>query len=569
MLKWFPIIACLQMAVSLQLAADVVVSDVKILGANQDLPFDRTVTIKYRLEGNYDSVNVSLFASSEGKAPYDVPVTTVSGEFGEMSGDGMMTVTWNVGADWPGKETSSMKVRVKAESSIGGLPDAKSRSTSERFRVDTRPIPPLKLKRSITNKSDGRHLITYQSAVTGVPAGDETVFFQAELPDTDPAGFGVFYGYELVKFSNPNVKLYHSIGRTALEPSRQDLEWKPSSFDSLLRIPLHGKVRENRSIYFKIVRPKAGKAFRVRLKAKFACFYDEKGKAVDLIDNRDDLVLVFHGRGSGEKKSRGINNAMRLAGSTQQVMSVDWSSGADSSGLELTGGRYLTNLGGALRERLAAEGFRRKQITTVGHSWGALLSHEVAIAWNEGVSRMYVLDPAPKADGYNEKRVNFSVRKKCGQTFGVKGGNRNDGIFGSPNMARSCQFSVNLLANDQPNKFPDRWHFYHNLPVDWFIQALNGGQEGDYNPEKPKPYWDYLRGVLLDDQFAIPERIGTPDSAKYEFNLVCNGSTSYTDDKARFLLHKTFQFQLKELGWRYITLEKKPNGNIRWKLLPQ
>jgi pimeloyl-ACP methyl ester carboxylesterase len=574
--KWLTIISCLQVAVSLPVAADVAVSDVEIVGATQQEPFDKTVTIKYRLAGTYDSVNVALSATSDGRVPFDVPITTISGGFGEgdnaafaaVTSDGIVTVKWNLAADWPGKNTDKMKVRVRATSFVGDQPDATSTDTSAAFRVDTRPIPLLTLKRSKITTKDGRRLITYQSAVTGVPAGDDLVFFQAPLPDTDPDGFGVFYGYELVKFSNPGVKLYHAIGRTALDPARQDLVWKPTSFDSLLRIPLHGRVRENLSIYFKIVRPGEGKAFRIRLKAKFACFYDQNGEAVGELDKSEDIVLVFHGRDSGEKNSRGINAAMRRAGGTPQVLSVDWSSGADSSGLELTGGRYFRNLGGALRERLAAEGFARPQITTVGHSWGALLSHEVATAWDVGVSRMYVLDPAQKADSYNEKRVNFGVREKCGQTFGIKGGNRNDGIFGSPNMARSCHFAVNVLANDRPNKYPDRWHFYHNLPVDWFIRAISGGQSGVYDPDNPQPYWDYLRGVLVDDHFAIPEHIGTPASARNEFNLVCNGSTSY-DDKAKFLRHHTFQFQLKDLGWRYVTLQKKPNGSIRWKLLPQ
>lgn len=574
-------VACLQVAgwqlLAVRAVADVTVSQVEIVGANQAEPFDKTVTVKYRLAGTYDTVDVTLSASDDSGATFDVPVTTVSGGFGQgdsaafaaVTTDGIVTVTWNLGADWPGKRSNFMKFRVRAKSFVSGMPDDSSVAVSPLFRADTRPIPPLTLKRYRKITGDGRRLITYESAVTGVPAGETPVFFQAALPDSDPAGAGIFYAYELVKFSDPGVKLYHAIERAALDPSRQDLNWKPTSFDTLLRIPMNGQVRTDRNIYFKMVRSGPGKTFRIRLKAKFACFYDHKGEAVASVDTAKDIVLVFHGRGSGEKNSRAINGAMRRAGDTQQVLSVDWSSGAASSGLELTGGRYLRNLGLTLRERLEAEGFTRRQITTVGHSWGALLSHEVASAWNVGVSRMYVLDPAPKADGYNEKRVNFGVREKCGQTFGIKGGNRNDGVFGSPNMARTCQFSVNLLANDQPGDLTDRWHFYHNLPVDWFIRAVGGGQKGVYNPDQPQPYWDYLRGVLLEDRFAIPENIGSPASARNEFNLVCNGSTSYSskNNDANFLQHKTFQFQLKDLGWRYVTLYKKPNGDIQWKLL--
>ena len=190
MLKWFSIVACLQMAVSLRVAADVTVSDVEVIGANQQEPFDRTVTIKYRLAGTYDTVNVTLSASSDGRAPFDVPMSTVSGAFGEVTSDGIVTVSWNLAADWPGKNTDSMRVRVRASSFVGDQPDATSTDTSARFRVDTRPIPPLTLKRSKRTTGDGRRLITYESAVTGVPAGDDLVFFQAQLPDTDPAGFG-------------------------------------------------------------------------------------------------------------------------------------------------------------------------------------------------------------------------------------------------------------------------------------------------------------------------------------------------------------------------------------------
>lgn len=574
MLKWLSVMACVQVAgwqlLAVDAAADVTVSGVEIVGKE---PFDRVVTVQYRLAGTYDTVNVTLSASSDGGTTFKVPVKTLSGAFGEgdaatFAPDGTLTVKWNVGADWPGKKTGSMKVRVRAESFVGGEPDAKSSDTSPAFRVDTRETPTLNLKRSSQLTNDGRQLIKYESDVAGVSAGSSTVFFQAPLPDSDPAGFGVFYAYELVKFSNPKVKLYQALGRDGLNPLTADIDWKPASFGSLLRIPLKGEVRTNRSLYFKIVRTGGTKSFRVRLKGKFACFYDQKGEGVEEVNPRKDIVLVFHGRGSGEKNSREINAAMRRAGDTQQVVSVDWSSGAASSGVELTGGRYLRNLGGALRERLAAEGFKKRRITTVGHSWGALLSHEVATSWDQGVSRMYVLDPAPEADGYNEKRVNFGVKDKCGRTYGVKGGNRNDGVFGSPNMTRTCDFAVNLLAKDPPGNLLDRWHFYHNLPVDWFVRAISGGQSGTYDPDKPLPYWDYLRNALLLDEVAIPGKIGEPSAGPNEFNLVCRGTTSYNsgDNDADFQQHRSFEIKLEDLGWRYVMLEKKANGNIAWKL---
>ncbi len=557
--------------------ADVTISEVEIVGADKPEPFDKTVTVKYRLTGTYDAVNVTLSASSDSGINFNIPVNTVSGDFGAVGGaettpvttDGTFTVTWNLGADWPGKRSNFMKLRVRAESSAGGVPDATSTATSGVFRADTRSIPPLTLKRTKKTTGDGRRLITYESAVTGVPAGETTVFYQAPLPDSDPDGAGVFYGYEMVKFTGMSMKLYYAIGREAKDPSTQDLAWKPTSFDTLLRIPLNGKVQKNRNIYFKIVRSGAAKAFRIRLKAKFACFYDQNGKAIQNLDPKNDIVTVFHGRSSGEKKSRPINAAMRRAGDTKQVVSVDWSSGAASSGIELTGGRYLRNLGGALREHLDAEGFTRQQITTVGHSWGALLSHEVATSWDIGVARMYVLDPAPAADSYNEKRVNFGVRNRCGVTYGVKGGNRNDGVFGSPNMTRTCQWAVNVLSKKPPSDLLERWHFYHNLPVDWFIRAISGGQKGLYDPEKPLPYWDYARGALLEDKRSIPREIGQPASAQNEFNLVCNGTTSYDAKRnyATFIQHTSFEFKLKDQGWRHVTLQKKSNGEIQWNLL--
>ncbi len=577
MVKWLSVMACVQMAgwqlLALDAAADVTVSDVEVVGKE---PFDQMVTIRYHLEGTYDTVDVTLSASSDGGTTFKVPVKTVSGGFGQgdaaafssVTQDGTVTVKWNVGADWPGKKSGAMKVRVRAESFVGGVADAKSSDTSEAFKVDTRVTPALKLKRSSPRTKDDRQLIKYESEVTGVASGEGTVFFQAPLPDGDPAGFGVFYGYELVKFSNPKVKLFQAIARDGLNPRTQDLDWKPASFGSLLRIPLGGEVKTNRSLYFKIVRTKPTKSFRVRLKAKFACFYDRKGEGVEALNKRQDIVLVFHGRNSGEKYSRPVNAAMRQAGDTKQVVTVDWSSGAASSGIELTGGRYLRNLGGALRERLAAEGFKRRQITTVGHSWGALLSHEVATSWDVGVSRMYVLDPAPAADGYDEKRVDFGVEGKCGRTYGVKGGNRNDGVFGSPNMTRTCDFAVNLLAKDPPGDLLDRWHFYHNLPVDWFVRALEGGQSGTYDPDKPLPYWDYLRGTLLLDEVDIPKKIGIPAPGTNQFDLVCRGNTSYNsqENDADFQQHRSFEIRLKDLGWRYVMLEKKANGNIVWKL---
>ncbi|RYD18654.1 MAG: hypothetical protein EOP88_21805 [Verrucomicrobiaceae bacterium] len=573
MLKWLPVMMCVQMAgwqlLAVDAAAEVTVSGVVVVGTE---PFDGKVTVRYQLAGDYDMVDVTLSASSNGGDTFKVPVETLSGDFGE--GDAAtfapgktLTMKWNVGADWPGKDSGTMKVRVRAESLVDGVAEDRSSDTSTAFRVDTRETPVLKLKRSSAVTNDDRRLITYESAVTGVGAGDSTVFFQAPLPDSDPAGFGVFYGYELVKFSNPKVKLYQAIARDGLNPRLDDLEWKPVSFRSLIRVPLKGEVRKNRTLYFKIVRQKATKAFRVRLKGKFACFYDRTGEGVEAVDSSKNIVLVFHGRGSGEVFSRPLNAAVRRTGTTKQVLTVDWSSGAASSGIELTGGRYLRNLGGAVRERLAAEGFKKKDITTVGHSWGALLSHEVATSWDEGVSRMYVLDPAPAADSYDEKRVNFGVEAKCGRTYGVKGGNRNDGIFGSPNMTRTCDFAVNVLAKDPPSDPVDRWHFYHNLPVDWFIRAIEGGQTGTYDPDKPLPYWDYLRNALLLDEVAIPEKIGKPSAAANEFDLVARGITSYNSNAndADFQKHRSFEIKLKDKGWRYVTLEKNANGKIVWK----
>ncbi len=583
MLKLLTRVASLQVAccflLALRAVADVTVSEVRIVGAERrEEPFDQLITIQYRLSGTYDSVDVVLTASQDGGTSFDIPVTTLSGGFGQgdntafapATTDGIVTVTWNLGADWPGEKSDAMKVRVQANSSIGGMLDATSTATSTAFRADTRPIPPLTLKRIKKTTADGRRLITYESAVTGIAASGSPVFFQAALPETDPDGFGVFYGFELVKFSDSRVKLYQAIGRAYQDSSRQDLIWKPTSFDTLIRIPLNGAVQRNQNIYFKIVRTgTGGKYFRIRLKAKFACFYDQKGKPIAQLDPQKNIVLVFHGRGSGEKNSREINAAMRLAGDTEQVISVDWSSGAASSGLELTGGRYLKNLGGALRERLAAEDFERRQITTIGHSWGALLSHEVATAWSDGVSRMYVIDPAPAADGYNEKRVNFGLSGKCGHTYGIKGGNRNDGVFGSPNMTRTCQYAVNVLSNNPPSNLLERWSFYHDLPVAWFIRAVSGGQSGIYSPDKAEPYWDYLRSGILSAQYVIPPEIGRPISAANEFNLVCNGNTSYSSksNESIFDRHTSFEFKLQDLGWRHVILQKKPNADIFWKFL--
>lgn len=93
-------------------AADPVVSNVR---ASQR-PGTQLVDIIYDL-ADPDSANltVSVAVSDNGGSTYAVPVTTFSGALGAgiTPGNGKK-VTWDAGADWPGKFSSNMRFRVTA-----------------------------------------------------------------------------------------------------------------------------------------------------------------------------------------------------------------------------------------------------------------------------------------------------------------------------------------------------------------------------------------------------------------------------------------------------------------------
>ena len=76
----------------------------------------RTVTVRYDLYDADDSaLRVTLEASADGGATWDVPVATVDGDVGSdvRPGPGRQIV-WDAGKDWPDRQTETMRFRVTA-----------------------------------------------------------------------------------------------------------------------------------------------------------------------------------------------------------------------------------------------------------------------------------------------------------------------------------------------------------------------------------------------------------------------------------------------------------------------
>jgi hypothetical protein len=150
------------------------------------------------------------------------------------------------------------------------------------------------------------------------------------------------------------------------------------------------------------------------------------------IDPAKETWVVIHGRDSsfspsaaGEPNSMwDLAQAVDAATGDDQVLTLDWSVGADPRILppELMGEMFIEPLANWAAEVFTMNGFSSSSINLIGHSWGGVMSDEIAEAMNGDVNRLIALDPAedalpPLGMFYDTDDVNFSANSTFSWAF--------------------------------------------------------------------------------------------------------------------------------------------------------
>jgi hypothetical protein len=96
-------------------AADLEVRDVTFAQQSGGTAKVKKVNIKYSVSGDAPPYIISVLVSKDGGSTYDVPATSLKGDFGAVVTVGSKTITWDAGADWDKNHSANMKFKVKAE----------------------------------------------------------------------------------------------------------------------------------------------------------------------------------------------------------------------------------------------------------------------------------------------------------------------------------------------------------------------------------------------------------------------------------------------------------------------
>ena len=463
---------------------------------------------------------------------------------------------------------------------------ATSSAVSNRTTVDTgnsEQIEPLGLELKVEAKKGGRILVDYKTNWEGLPRKASTVpnskttrYFAMKIPSTTPGETGfqeILYGLELkakvggVKSDGLpwNDSLKYKVG--GLQPTDQtpEGEWTPALFNKIFNIEVEGGA----TCYFKItmedynasiyVFPPPPLKMQVRCKSARLC--NAQGDPIEGLNPEKNLWVVAHGKKDGERSFRSMHKAIadrqKEMETNDQVVSIDWASGAKGWTVDLTNGRYFVSFGKNVAHFLKQQGYApdKGEVNWVGHSWGAMIGCEVArffsgdgeVPGPHRIIRMIALDPATQAfGGYDDDRVDF--KKWSDYSVGVKGGLlKSQALFGSTKKVKSAHFSIRLRATKINEPLSEGNAFFnHSLPRDWF--------EGLFADDENDIYDSYLRKKILwtgSDQPSMPwgewGKIGGMD-------LECQGTALWRKEneeaknkKATFLTHKFLKFE-------------KPNG---------
>jgi pimeloyl-ACP methyl ester carboxylesterase len=185
---------------------------------------------------------------------------------------------------------------------------------------------------------------------------------------------------------------------------------------------------------------------------------------------------LIHGKqslntaGAGDATFGESADALEGQGSSQALI-VDWSSGAASSILDLSQGRYFVPLGKKMKQLLARKRLNGpSEFSVLGHSWGTLVGHEFAAQFKRKIDRFVALDPAREAfGGYDDGRVNFKDRAKSSWSFVAV-----QGIFGDEKKARTAEHAVAVEFSPVSNlDLFSRYLVVHGAVVQMFEEMID------------------------------------------------------------------------------------------------
>ena len=136
------------------------------------------------------------------------------------------------------------------------------------------------------------------------------------------------------------------------------------------------------------------------------------------IDPSLETWIVIHGRQSSFDPSSSmweLAQAVDLASGTAQVLTLDWRSGAAPLSIsDLTGESFIEPLAQWVGDVLTKNGLVSSNINLIGHSWGGVMTAEIAEEMTGGVNRLISLDPAQDGSlwgslGFDSNAVNFAA----------------------------------------------------------------------------------------------------------------------------------------------------------------
>lgn len=440
--------------------------------------------------------------------------------------------------------------------------------------LDTRDVYPMTNLKPVlrdATQSDGRRFIsskTQNVALARSVASKTTYLLQLKMPNffangwaIGQSGLGTFYGLEIAReSSSEDVKaksgdlIYYKFGGAAPSEATPASDWKPTVFDGIIDTAL-----VEGTYYLKVVVNKGADPVIIQAFYKSLRLCEPNGDPVNKLNPAKPLWLVAHGKRNGENSFQKMNSAVRNGTGAKQVVEVDWASGADGSFLDLSAGRYFINLGKNLSGIIQDIGFARKNLNWVGHSWGTYIGYETARELG-GVDRFFALDPARTADNYDKNRIDFGEAKISLRSTSVRGGNESLLTLGNDKLAETCEFSIRLLSETHTG-FAIKPLFYHSLPRDWFIRAMN-----DHTSDV---YWTFLHEKMMRTQVepAMPSSWGGFISNGVSgFDLECHGATISKGDTNVFAWHEFIVFKNEKKKQMEARATKKLNGSLTWSI---
>jgi pimeloyl-ACP methyl ester carboxylesterase len=141
----------------------------------------------------------------------------------------------------------------------------------------------------------------------------------------------------------------------------------------------------------------------------------------DPINPNLETWIVIHGLNSSASDMMDLARAVDGDSGNAQVLTLDWSVGALP--VLFLGEMYIEPVANWTAQTLATYGFNSSAINLIGHSWGAVMTAEIAEALPGGVNRVIALDPAedawPIAGGtsYDTDDVNFAAHSTFSWAF--------------------------------------------------------------------------------------------------------------------------------------------------------